>query len=573
MGIIWLIKIALIKMSVENYISNNASLFSTDIAASYADAVLKYISGALHNADEFMAVSKRVEDAIACDRVCKKFDEQRQEATTFNRSEQFAERDQRLQPYRNIFSGLDTPQITKCFMHDRIFARLRVAGYNPTSLHRLDTEQLPFDIQPDRMPFPGDTIEKAIAEKRFYYVCYRSLLNIKQRTDLPQQKMYATQSIFAIPPGGGELAPVAIKVWRSKDDAEVAYPMRDGDTLSTRWAIAKLAVNQNDATHHELVAHLGRTHFFMERFIAATHRQLPPRHPIYRLLIAHFEGTCFINTMADADLISEAGDVTTVFAGDREHVLQWTMEEVNRLNFNDMMPDEELKKRGLQIEFDEDDASQQQPLIAPYRDDALRHFKAMVEWAGEYLDIYYKKDSDLGKDHRLQLWIEELIHPQLGNTRGFGDHGDGKVHTKAYLARALSLIMFTASVQHAAVNFPQKAYMSYAPAVAGALYKDPPKEVEKSDVNRWLLMLTPSNIALAQVRVLHVIGELKHTGLGEYPKVEWKAWGALIRYRAKLRRIGKSIAQREREEEQIWGDAGLKYEFLHPNNVPRSINI
>jgi arachidonate 15-lipoxygenase len=45
---------------------------------------------------------------------------------------------------------------------------------------------------------------------------------------------------------------------------------------------------------------------------------------------------------------------------------------------------------------------------------------------------------------------------------------DGRVQTQNYLAAAVTLIIFTASAQHAAVNYPQSFIMSYAPAPSSA---------------------------------------------------------------------------------------------------------
>jgi len=44
------------------------------------------------------------------------------------------------------------------------------------------------------------------------------------------------------------------------------------------------------------------------------------------------------------------------------------------------------------------------------------------------------------------------------------------------LYKVVASVIFTASAQHAAVNFPQKSLESYAPAYPLALYASPPDD-------------------------------------------------------------------------------------------------
>jgi arachidonate 15-lipoxygenase len=47
------------------------------------------------------------------------------------------------------------------------------------------------------------------------------------------------------------------------------------------------------------------------------------------------------------------------------------------------------------------------------------------------------------------------------------------------LTDLVTAIIFTASAQHAALNFPQEQLESYAPAVPLAIYRPPPKAGEE----------------------------------------------------------------------------------------------
>ena len=85
-----------------------------------------------------------------------------------------------------------------------------------------------------------------------------------------------------------------------------------------------MVVKNCDAIHHEVVAHLARTHLLVEPFVAATMRQLPTAHPVDALLRPHFEGTVFINDSASRRLVAPGGNVDVVFVGDISGVMQCT---------------------------------------------------------------------------------------------------------------------------------------------------------------------------------------------------------------------------------------------------------
>lgn len=469
---------------------------------------------------------------------------------------QFEEKNPVLEPYRDMWNTLQFPDIGNVFMEDKTFSRLRVAGFNPLSLYRaFSPEDMPFSVSSDALPSAGDTIASAIAEKRLYYQDFRFMSALPQEPNTT--KVFAiTAALFVIPPGGGDLTPVAILC-----NGEVVYPPKPEEPFSTRWAIAKMAVNQNDATHHELVAHLGRTHLLVEPFVVATMRQLPAAHPLHVLLKPHFEGTIFINDTASNNLVAKGGDVDRIFAGDIGPVMEWCAGTVINNHFNNSIPDVEMEARGVMDAI----------LDMPYREDALEHFRVMYKWVLSYLSHYYKSDADITADVQLQSWVRELVDPECGRLKGFGeDDINGKVTTVAYLARAVTFVIFSGSVQHAAVNFPQYALMAYAPAVAGGLWKTPPTSTETAGLERWVETLTPTTTAIEQIRILGVIGAVYYTQLGQYRRGEMPSdkpiQDALNEYKNDLERIETKIKNRESK-------SVIKYDFLRPSKIPQSINI
>ena len=72
-------------------------------------------------------------------------------------------------------------------------------------------------------------------------------------------------------------------------------------------------------------------------------------------------------------------------------------------------------------------------------------------------------------DEQLQAWAKELVSESGGRLKGFGEVDvagktqSGKVTTVAYLVEAITMVLYTASVRHAAFNDVQPD-MSYVPA-------------------------------------------------------------------------------------------------------------
>jgi arachidonate 15-lipoxygenase len=81
------------------------------------------------------------------------------------------------------------------------------------------------------------------------------------------------------------------------------------------------------------------------------------------------------------------------------------------------------------------------------------------------VDLLYHAKDTLCKDKRLACWSKYI--QEAGEIRGFPN-----VATKTGLVTALATIVFTASVQHAAVNYSQSKYYGYVQNSPAAIYYD-----------------------------------------------------------------------------------------------------
>lgn len=531
------------------------------------EATLQHVS----DATDYGKAAGKLEAKAAADAEEKEF----RKAQLFGSG--FEEHSAALKPYREMYSLIARREISDVFLQDSVFARLRTAGFNPTSLFRVDdvSDSRTFSVDDARMPNAGDTLAAAAAERRLYALDFSEFSAIKQKVDKdPKRLIMPTKALFVLPPGKGTqklLQPVAIEMPTALPDGtfdfpgSVVYPQEADGEFCTNWEIAKMTVNVCDAIHHELIAHLGRTHLLVEPFVVSTMRQLSSKHPLHKLLRPHFEGTLFINNFAagkfvETGLVSPGGDVDQLFGGDIESVMKWCSQKVIENKFNAAMPDAEMAARGVDHGI----------LDSPYREDALEHFAALNKWVSAYVHAFYLSDEDVVGDVELQQWVEELVDDDGGKVKDFGENGDGKVTTRKYLARALSFVIFSASVQHAAVNFPQSSLMSYAPAVAGAIWHDLPPTDKPASGTAWKNVLPPLEQSMKQLDLMTILGGVYHTRLGQYGRRDLPrdapVLNALKEYQASLKALEVKIQKREKSQE-------LPYEYLRPSRIPQSINV
>jgi len=474
-----------------------------------------------------------------------------------------------LEDYNSLFVDIPLPQISQRFQEDLIFAYMRVAGPNPLMLQQLSEGDQPLQVTKEqyqqiiqKFKF-SDSLEAALQEGRLYKADYSMLKDMAQGSFPNNVKKYpgAPLALFAVPPvnsSSRSLIPVAIQCQQpSVSENPPVFTPLDG----SNWMVAKTIVNMADGNYHELVSHLGRTHLFVEPFVLATKRKLPENHKLRILLEPHFEGTILINYGAHKSLIATGGKVDELLASTIENDRVIAVEGAKSYlhNFNDVMFPKTLKSHGV-------GDSAQLPDY-PYRDDGLLVWDAIKTWVSAYLSIYYTSDQQLLEDKDLQNWAQELVSDQGGRLKNFGEDASGAIKTLNYLIDAVSSVIFTASAQHAAVNFPQSELMSYAPAFPLALYSPAPTSSEEQ--GNFMSMLPSLDRAQTQIEVVGLLGSVYYTQLGQYNKGHFKdpkVKSSLDKFQNRLRDIEIEISKKN-------SSRLMPYKFLLPSQIPQSINI
>ena len=457
--------------------------------------------------------------------------------------------------YENMFQTLKLPSWSTTLYDDRDFAEYFLSGLNPVLIELVKESQSDFPLTNDRFcsvkGFEGDSLDSAIAEGRVFKVDYKELAQLRPGNH-PRavKKVYAPKVMLAIPRGSKDLAVVAIQSGQNPD----VYPIFTPDK-SWSWLACKLITKVADGNYHEALTHLGLTHLLIDPINVATHRQLPELHPINRLLIPHFEGTIPINALAVKKLLPLGGAVEQQLSATIDSAYETLRVVRRKYHFLDNSLPRTIARRGV--------SANGALKNYPYRDDGMLVWNSIADWAKDYVSIYYRNDSDVTDDSELQAWGIECY--ENGKVEGFGD--EGKISGKAMLVEILTMIIFTSSAQHAAVNFPQTdAALASAQPLAG--YADAPKTLNLSEQD-FLAFLPPIDRAIKQVHTLSLLGAVYYTTLGGYHLGTFQDLNVvakLLEFRAKLLLVEGRIIKRNLSRR-------VPYKHLLPSHIPNSINI
>ncbi|MCA8271165.1 AraC family transcriptional regulator [Burkholderia sp. AU30280] len=476
--------------------------------------------------------------------------------------------------YKALFATIPLPDIANTFHRDDVFARLRVAGQNPVLIQGVASLPTKFpltDTQYRQVMGAADDLATAGIENRLFLLDYVDLGTIA--TAGPVSKLltgtgysYAPIALFAIPKGGTSLVPVAIQCGQDPATNPIFLPAAPSDTSAYwAWQQAKTVVQCAEENYHEMFVHLSRTHFVSEAFAMATWRNLAQTHPLYLLLAPHFEGTLFINEGAALILMPNVplGFINTLFAAPMPTIAQDIASDRLAFDFYAHMLPTDLANRKVDNPVTLPDY--------PYRDDGLLIWNAIHAWTTDYVNVYYASDSDVTNDYELTAWVDDVAGN--GHVKGFVP-----ITSRAQLASVLTLVIFNASAQHAAVNFSQPDLCTYAPALSALLSAPAPTSAGGQSQDNWNRMLPPMVSAVERVAIYELLGGVYYRQLGQYksnafpyaplltdPRIT-QSGGPLSRFQQALQQAEATINTRNQTRP-------TPYPYLLPSRIPASTNI
>uniref|UniRef100_A0A3P9IVQ6 Lipoxygenase domain-containing protein n=2 Tax=Oryzias TaxID=8089 RepID=A0A3P9IVQ6_ORYLA len=437
---------------------------------------------------------------------------------------------------------------------DSFFGSQFLNGLNPMMIRRIQSLPEKFPVE-NHMVFPdGDDTLESEMEKGHIFLCDYSILDGVETNTINGKQQYLTAPLVLLHKNHkDEMMPIAIQLKQKPGEDNPIFLPSDSEW---DWLLAKLYVRSADFNLHELNYHLLRTHLLAEVFAVALKRNLPRVHPVYKILIRHTRYTLQINVLARQSLISKNGVFTKFTASGGNGTDTILQRSLSNLTYTSLCIPDDIKERGLE------DVKN-----FHYRDDGLKLWD--IIFVKETLSDYYKKDSDVEDDKELQEWIQEIFeHGFLGKT---GTGIPQKFKTKEELFKFVTMVMFTCSAQHAAVNSGQIDIYGWLPNGPSTMQEPPP--TKKKTANEATIMKTlpgyyTADCILATLQLLSkqasdsiFLPDFKREYFTEKIPCE-----NIRIFQEKLNKLSEEIQERNK-------GLDLPYTYLDPKQVENSVSI
>jgi hypothetical protein len=213
---------------------------------------------------------------------------------------------------------LQNPKISH-WSHDIEFGRQILNGINPNMIEKCKRLPENFAITNKQLKglLPkGTTLNDEINYGNIYIINYKILHGVSagkypmglQPKNQRQLELASPICLFHLDRTEKEFKPIAIQLEQfSKTPGEKVPIWTPKDYNPSAdvydWLLAKMWFKHSDFQVHQMRSHLALTHLLIEPIAIATFRQLPPVHPIHKLLREHIQFVIAINTYGRDSLI------------------------------------------------------------------------------------------------------------------------------------------------------------------------------------------------------------------------------------------------------------------------------
>ncbi|XP_073321845.1 arachidonate 12-lipoxygenase, 12R-type-like [Pagrus major] len=439
---------------------------------------------------------------------------------------------------------------------DVLFGYQYLNGINPMLIRRCTALPSNFPVTDDMVFLRGQSsLEEEMKKGNIFLVDYKLLDGVKPNV-INRKKQYLMAPLVLLhKTPQDQLMPIAIQLKQTPADKNPIFFPTDSEC---DWLMAKIFVRSADFNLHQLNVHLLRTHLLAEVFTVSLLRNLPMVHPLYKLIIPHTRYTLQINIMARSLLISKTGVFTKYAASGGEGMITILKRSMSSMTYSSLCIPDDIAERGLQ----------DVPNFY-YRDDGLRLWDIINRFVQGVLSYYYKSDAEVEKDSELQKWISDIfVHGFLSKE----STGIPQSFTSvAELVKFVTLVIFTCSAQHAAVNSGQYDFDGWMPNAPTSLQRPPP--TKKGTTNEATMMDTFPDVN-ATVHGMAVVWLLSKQStdfvpLGHYPKhhfTEETPCKLIKEFQGRLEEFEAHIKARN-------GSLGIPYTYLKPTEVENSVAL
>uniref|UniRef100_A0A4W5LEC6 Uncharacterized protein n=1 Tax=Hucho hucho TaxID=62062 RepID=A0A4W5LEC6_9TELE len=442
---------------------------------------------------------------------------------------------------------------------DTFFGYQLLNGLNPMMIHRCSKLPENFPVTEDMVKASlfGKNLEAEIqvCQNGVMYVIHRSVIALYSTICCTLSHFLAAPLCLLYMTPEDKLIPIAIQLKQDPGEDNPIFLPTDSEY---DWLLAKIFVRNADFAEHELNFHLLRTHLLAEVFAMSTLRNLPMVHPIYKLLISHFRYTLQINTLARQALISKNGVITKNASVGGPGMMEFLKKAVASLTYSSLCMPEDIIARGLES--------------IPnffYREDGLKLWDIVHRFVQKVIGHYYTCDSDVQEDYELQNWIKEIFfHGGLLYLLHAGIPQSFSLMTE--LVKFLTMVIFTVSVQHAAVNNGQFDFGGWMPNFPIALQQPPPTTKGQCTESTMLKTFPDINTTVNGMAAVYLLSTQSTDYFPCYFKFHQ------LFERTPLELIHKNQDVMKKYNFEIQGrnvSLPLSYTYLNPNNVENSVAL
>ncbi|KAM4750893.1 polyunsaturated fatty acid lipoxygenase ALOX15B-like [Anableps anableps] len=452
----------------------------------------------------------------------------------------------------NIRKTVIAEHVHRHWKNDDFFGYQFLNGVNPMVIRRCTALPDNFPVTDNMVFLDGQGSLAAEMKNGNIFLCdYKILDGIPTNVINGKEQYLMAPLVLLHKTKDKKMMPIAIQLKQQPGKDNPIFFPTDSEY---DWLLAKIFVRSADFNFHELNTHLLRTHLLAEVFAVSLLRNVPMVHPLYKLLIPHTRYTLHINVLGREKLISPDG-VFSQFAasgGEKEGMFTILKRSLSSLTYSSLCIPDDIAERGLEDVPD-----------FYYKEDGIKLWGIIHRFVKGILGYYYEKDSDVENDPELQKWIGDIFEHGFLSQSSTGI--PQKFTTVDELIKFVTMVIFTGSAQHAAVNSGQYDYGAWMPNTPITLQQPPPTKKGEATEETMLETFPDVNTTIRGMDTLFLLSkesaDVVH--LGQYPEEHFTEDIPCQRiedFQGELEVLSATINVRNRKKK-------LQYEYLDPEKT------
>uniref|UniRef100_A0A8C5M9B2 Uncharacterized protein n=1 Tax=Leptobrachium leishanense TaxID=445787 RepID=A0A8C5M9B2_9ANUR len=323
--------------------------------------------------------------------------------------------------------------ISEKWQLDSFFGYQYLNGPNPTQIRKCTKipDNFPVNDEMVAATLTPSNLNHELQNGNLFMANYKILQGIPANTINGKLQYIAAPLCLLWKSPKNQILPIAIQLAQTPGEDVPIFLPSDSEW---DWTLAKMWVRNADFQVHEAITRFLCVHLIAEVFSISTSRQLPMGHPVHK--------------------ISSSGSIGLKLLAEKA---------MENLTYNSLCLPANFKHRGLDS--------------IPnyfYHDDGMKIWCAIEGFVSHIVHYYYKNEEVVLKDPELQAWVAEIYRKGFLENKNSGVPSSLK--TRSELTRYLTMIIYSCSAKHAAVNSSQFDFYSWMPNAPTSMRKPPPTE-------------------------------------------------------------------------------------------------